>query len=151
MLIGRPSPASRSPLLRSRSTGPQPLLLVTNWSADTAVVPAGGGATSCTEPLTDRLCGPPMPAKFAVAAMASCPGDWSAVGRSRQVTRHSWPGRTSAVHAPPLPSTAQPFGLPSLYRVVSTVTGLFTSARFGRPRPSVVSGASTPCRSTDTR
>ena len=43
MVIGWPSPAACSPLLVSRSTGPQPLVADRNGRSLTASVPAGGG------------------------------------------------------------------------------------------------------------
>src|SRR5689334_7236284 len=49
MVIGLPSPAFASPLLVSRSTGPQPFVAVRNGSELTATCPAGGaGGTAPT-------------------------------------------------------------------------------------------------------
>jgi len=49
MVIGWPSPAACSPLLVSRSTGPQPLVADRKGRSLTASVPAGGGGG------TDRM------------------------------------------------------------------------------------------------
>src|SRR5690348_10762592 len=49
MVIGLPSPAAASPLLVSRSTGPQPFVAVRKGSELTATCPAGGaGGTAPT-------------------------------------------------------------------------------------------------------
>src|SRR5690242_12766564 len=57
MVIGRPSPAACSPLLVSRSTGPQPLLAERNGRSLTSCVPGeGAGGTERTIRSSDTLC-----------------------------------------------------------------------------------------------
>src|SRR5262245_32477857 len=154
MVMGWPSPAAVSPLLVSRSTGPHPLLLETNGSAETCDSPAAGGAAVTVAAVADLVAVPPPAANVAEAASCTVPTGCGPDGRTVQ----SW------VHAPVTlgvdtvgpPSTVHPSGTvscawtwvsagePSSCSVVVTTNGRSAAATSGAPSASVVNGGCAP-------
>src|SRR5215813_7297499 len=86
MVIGWPSPAACSPLLVSRSTGPQPLVADRNGRSLTASGPGGGGGgTDRMIRSSEFIAGRSLWLWFTAAAMAEAAGSWSEAAWTCQV------------------------------------------------------------------
>src|SRR5690606_38034 len=108
---GPPSPAAVSPLLWSRSTGPQPLLADTNGISLIQVQPGGGGGggggstVTAVRPVVRQA----LPVVSA-ATSGAVPGSASSPTVTRSSTVASSPGRSGPTGTPSAGATDQPSG-----------------------------------------